>query len=234
MCSLGKVSIVIPIRKGEDIEPILWSIKTSTYQNKETIVIDEGLERSAQRNIGIDRATGDYLLFLDSDQQLDYFVLEDCVNKIKDCQAIYIPEGIATKGWFGRLRNWERQFYTGTCVDVVRFVKNPCPYFDIEQKGTEDSDWDRRIKGKRMISKNCLYHYDNIGIIDYIKKKAYYAKSLKRFAERNPNDKILDLKYRCFWIFVENGKWKRLLRKPHYTLGLIFLLLLRGIIWKMS
>jgi glycosyltransferase involved in cell wall biosynthesis len=196
----------------------------------EIVVVDEGLERSEQRNIGIARAKGEYILFADSDWELHPRLIDECVAYMP-C-AVYIPEIIKTKGWFAKLRNWERQFYTGTVVDVVRFVKKEnCPQFDIQQKGTEDSDWDRRIKGRRVIAHYPYYHRDNIGIISYFKKKVYYTQSIKRFIERNPNDKILDLRYRCFWIFIENGKWKKLFAKPHYTFCLFWLLLIRGIIY---
>jgi hypothetical protein len=144
--------------------------------------------------------------------------------------ALYIPEVIMTKGLFGRIRNWERQFYTDTAVDVVRFVRRKdCPLFDTQQKGTEDSDWDRRVKGERTTTIGEIYHYDNIGVMDYFRKKAYYAKSLRRFAQRNPKDKILNFRYRCWTVFTEHQKWRRLFHP--YIFGLLFILLIRGIIY---
>ncbi len=50
------ISIIIPIvRDDPHVMEAVEHIKLSTYQNFEIIVVDEGLERSAQRNIGIDR-----------------------------------------------------------------------------------------------------------------------------------------------------------------------------------
>lgn len=233
MRSPGKISIIIPTH-NEDLEPILNSISRSFYPDYEVIVIDEGKERSYQRNKGIDLSTGDYLLILDSDQPISPLLLWECAELMKNYDAVYIPELIMTKGFFGRLRNWERQFYTGTAVDVVRFVKwvgDYLPYFDETLHGPEDTDWDRRVTGKRVISKSWLYHYDNIGVIKYFKKKIYYSKSMNEFAKKNPNDKILDLKWRCWTVFTENGKWKRLIKKPHYTLALGILILVRGVIY---
>ena len=226
------VSVIVPTHNGQDLRILLNSIKNSTYKNVEIIIVNEGLERSAQRNIGIKRAKGKYLLFLDSDMAVSKDLIEECVRLIKYYKALYCPEIIKTKGLFGKIRNFERQFYTGTAVDVVRFVKAyRCPKFDENMHGPEDTDWDRRVFGERYTTISPVYHYDNIGIKRYCQKKAYYTKSMNLFEQKNPNDKILNLKYRCFTIFTEDGKWKRLLQHPFLTLGIMFILLLRAFIY---
>lgn len=162
----------------------------------------------------------------------------DCVIQCendKKLRAIYLPEIIVTDGWFGRFRNWERQFYTGTLVDVPRFVRRiDCPLFDETLHGPEDSDWDRQVGGKRGISHFPFYHHDKVGLMGYLRKKAYYAKSLKRYSVKNPNDKVLTFKYRCWDIFVENGKWIELIRHPIRTIQLITLLFARGLIYALA
>src|SRR5574343_184163 len=151
------VSIIIPTHKGDKILPeCLKAIEYSTYKKIEIIVVDEGLERSAQRNIGINRTRGEYFLILDSDQLITPNLIRECLDKIGNHNGVYIPEKIITKGFFGYLRNWERQFYTGTPIDVVRFVKKDCPLFDESMSGPEDSDWDRRIGGTRTTSVNMV------------------------------------------------------------------------------
>jgi len=229
----GLVSIIIPIVKNDPfIDECVDAIKESSYKNYEIIIVDEGLERSNQRNIGINRAKGEYLLILDADMMISDRLIEDCVFKIKDCDAIYIPEKIVTPGWFGRLRDWERQFYTGTVVDVPRFVRaDDCPFFDERLIGPEDADWGRRLGDRRKISDYPFYHYDKIGIIKYLRKKAYYAKSMRLYKEKWPYDKVLTFKYRCFGVFTENGKWKLLIRNPGYAILLFILLFLRGVIF---
>lgn len=228
-----KVSVIIPIRRGENTDNIIASILSSDFKDYEIIVVDEGLERSRQRNIGIDRAKGEYLLILDSDQRVSSFLIGECVRKINcGIDAIYIQEIIKTKGLFAYIRNWERQFYTATPIDVVRFVRREnCPKFDEAMVGPEDSDWDRQIEGIRSISIAPLYHYDNVGVIDFFYKKAYYCKSMKRFAERNPDDKILNFWWRCFGVFVEQGKWKRFLSRPDLAIAVLTLIFVRGVIY---
>jgi glycosyltransferase involved in cell wall biosynthesis len=233
---MGKlVSVIIPTVDGDThVEKCTQAVRRSTYKDVEVVVVNEGLERSAQRNIGMKRAKGDYYLILDSDQMVNYDLIEDCMRLCSESSygAVYIPEKITTHGFFGRLRNWERQFYTATPIDVVRFVyKYGVGEFDEQQHGTEDSDWDRRIKMDRITSRSHLYHEDDIGVKDYFKKKAYYAKSLNRFSERNPNDKILNFWWRCFGVYFENGKWKRCLKSPHYFTCIMGLNFIRGLIY---
>lgn len=229
------VSIIIPTHKGaeEQTARCVESVKNSTYTDLEIIVVNEGLERSAQRNIGIDRAKGRYLLFLDSDHVVSPYLIQACAYIAEQHNtSLYIVEIIMTKGFFGRLRNWERVFYTGTCVDCVRFVKaEGCPRFDLSMSGPEDADWNNRITGHKTVCKEVLWHYDDIGLIRYLKKKVYYAKSMEKYRQKWPDDKVLNFWYRCFSIFLEDGKWRRLLQRPHYTMCLLGIVFLRGIIY---
>jgi glycosyltransferase involved in cell wall biosynthesis len=226
-----RVSVIVP-NHGRDLTKLIDSVNKSTVI-PELIVIDIGKERSEQRNIGIKKAMGDALLILDSDQSISPDLIAECIGLIRcGYSAIYIPEIIVAKSLFGQIRKFERWFYTGTAVDVPRFVlKKACPMFDTEQKGTEDSDWDRRIVGLRTISKNVLYHHDDINIFEYFKKKDYYAKSLNRYRERNPDDIILNPIYRCLTVYTEKSKWKHLIRHPILTFFLIIIIAIRAIIY---
>lgn len=108
-----KFSIIIPnYNKEEYVEETLNSVFNQTYKNFEVIIIDDGstdksLEKISKfnvrlfhtnrkraggaRNKGIDNATGDYLIFLDSD---DYFtdntVLERLANQITNEDIIFL------------------------------------------------------------------------------------------------------------------------------------------------
>jgi len=57
-------------------------------------VFIKGPERSAQRNFGAAQATGQYVVFIDSDMELAPGVVEACVVKATEANAagIIIPE----------------------------------------------------------------------------------------------------------------------------------------------
>jgi len=98
-----KYSIIVPnYNKGEYIEECLNSIFNQTYNNYEVIVIDDGsnddsldiikkfnvnlletnrLQAGGARNLGLKHATGDYVIFIDSD---DYLTSDNVLEKLTD------------------------------------------------------------------------------------------------------------------------------------------------------
>ena len=229
------VSVIIPTTEKEKpmLKKCLAALYQSTYRNLQIIVVDEGLERSVQRNIGIRQAKGECLLYLDVDQQVSPDLIQECVNLITiGFDALYIPEKIVTPGFFGYLRNWERQFYTGTPVDCVRFMRRKvCPEFNEEIVGPEDSDHDNRVEGKRAITENVLHHEDNVTVKGYFQKKALYSKSMRAYAKLWPKAKVLNFWWRCFGVFFEKGKWKKVVARPDLFILIMCLILARGIIY---
>ena len=229
------VSVIIPTTKNQLhlAERCKKSILDSDYKNTEVLIINEGKRRSEQRNLGISRAAGTFIIYLDSDQYVHPKLLSECVVLMNDgYDALYIPEVIVTPGRFGRLRNWERSFYDGTDVDCIRFFKKKgCPKFSTDLDGPEDSAFDHEVAGYRTITKYPLYHEDGIGIIDYFKKKIHYTKSMKKYSELWPDAKVLNFKYRCWDVFTSNGKWKKLLKHPIKAIGVFTLIFIRGVIY---
>lgn len=224
-----KTSVVVA-NHGRDLSVL----KASLPADVEFIEVNLGFERSRQRNIGIEQAKGDIVIWLDSDQSLSPGLVKECEELLssKVYKSVYIPEIIVVKSFFGKIRAFERTFYDGTAVDVPRAVlKSVCPKFNEELNGPEDADWGNRIPGLRAISKNVLYHHDDIGFFEYFRKKNYYAKSMRRYKQLNPDDKVLDWKYRCFGIFVEDGKWKKMLRHPILTIGVFVIIAIRAVIY---
>lgn len=228
-----KVSVVVP-NHGRDISAIK-KVTDALPGLVELLEIDVGLERSAQRNIGIRQAKGEYIFILDSDQVPTVELIEECIaimERVPGCNGIYIPEIIRGDDWFTKLRSYERQFYTATPIDVVRFVrKSVCPLFNEDMSGPEDADWDLRIPPVKLQSQHPLYHDDRIPPLQYISKKAYYTRSMRIFLKENPDAKVLKFWYRVFGVFMENGKWRQLVKHPIMAFKLYCLIFIRGIIY---
>lgn len=223
-----KTSIVVA-NHGRDLS----ILKNSLPEGVEFIEVNLGFERSKQRNIGISQAKGDIIIWLDSDQSLSPYLVEEVEAMISyGYVALYIPEVIVAKSFFGKIRKFEREFYTGTPIDVPRAIrKDRFPLFDETLNGPEDADMGQRIRGLKGTTTRCLYHHDDVSFKEYCFKKSYYSKSMKRYAEKWPNDKCLNLNYRCFDVFFEKGKWKKLLQHPILSVGIFVVVFVRGIIY---
>lgn len=264
------VSIVIPTKnEGLNIEACLQSIQNQTYQNIEIIVIDnfssdatlqitkkytsnvwqKGPERSVQRNYGlIDKAQGEYAMFIDADMTLSPDLITDCVNymQTKNCVGLHITEIITGQSYWSKVRRFERSFYDGTVIDGVRFFKRETFInvggFDQIMTGPEDWDLDKKLKqlGKIKLlpndhQKTVIYHNESeFNLVKYVKKKLYYTASfddyINKWGKNDPDiKKQFGLFYRYFGVFIEHGKWKRFIIYPHLVLGMYFLRFLVGI-----
>jgi len=206
--------------------------------------IEERSGLSKARNTGVKSARGKYILHLDSDMYLSKSVIKECVSTLETDEnkvALYIPEKIVGDGFWIKVRNFEREFYNATCIDAVRFIRTET-FKEINGSdeyliGGEDWDFDRRIKekGKTDIIESCLYHDEGkFSILDYLKKKKMYADTLNKYVEKwGQNDPVikkqLSAKYRLVGVFIENGKWKKLIRKPHLAFATFGLRCLVGL-----
>ena len=111
------ISIVIPVYNGEKyIGQCIDSVLAQTYGNFEIIVVDDGsydetptllslcaakderikvitVDNGGQgraRNIGVAKAVGDYLFFLDADDTIERTCLKTCVERIRDDGSDYV------------------------------------------------------------------------------------------------------------------------------------------------
>jgi len=82
-----------------------------------------------------------------------------------------------------------------------------------------------------------IYHNEaEFDLSDYLRKKRYYSEGLLIYAAKwgtnDPDIKMqLGITYRFFWVFIENGKWKKLICNPPLALGMYFLRFLVGIVF---
>jgi glycosyltransferase involved in cell wall biosynthesis len=265
------VTVIVTTRNEEgNIANCLNSIKRQIYPQEkiEIIVVDnnssdrtfeiarqftdkiytKGPERSAQRNLGVEKAKGKYILYLDADMVLSKNLIEECMHECEENNyiALYIPERVVGDGFWIKVRDFERNFYNAGYIDAVRFVKREkfleSGGFDESLSGPEDWDFDRRIKelGRVKLVNSLLYH--NEGKFDfkkYFRKKKYYAKTFDRYIKKwGRSDQIvrkqLGFYYRLFGVFFENGKWRRLIKHPFLAIGMYILRFFVGVIFVFS
>ena len=201
-----KVSVIVPTHKGRDLMNLKWHLMfDNEYKEIELIIVDEGKERSVQRNIGAERATGKFLLFLDSDMIPHPFLIGNCVDlcNVKKARALYIPEIIMHHP----VKTFFRQFYNGTRIDAIRFIRKDCFVpFDETLTGVEDWDWDRRTDHLyKLIAFYPVYHYTKGNLT---RKIFYYSRWIRAYKKKHPNCPELNVGYRLGLIL--KGLWKKL------------------------
>jgi len=247
----------------QHIASCLDSIINQTYPRTEILVIDNnstdktkeiakkytyqvynyGNERSEQRNYGLlEKAKGDYLIYLDADMILKRNLLEESIKQIGNSAALHIPEKILGKSYYSRVRNFERSFYDGTVIDGARFFKKESFIktggFNEKVTGQEDWEIDLQIKkdgGRISLLKNSWINHNEaeFNLKKYLDKKSYYSKTFDIYKEKwkwnEDVKKQLSPYYRFIGVFTENGKWKKLVRHPILTMGMYYLRLRVGI-----
>ncbi len=203
-----------------------------------------GPERSAQRNFGVQKAQGDYILYLDADMILDEDVVHSCIQRVQEkpwIVALYITEIVMGRSYFSRVRRFERSFYDATPIDGVRFIRRTdflsVGGFEETFSGPEDWDLDNKLalQGDFDLINTPIFHNEaEFDLRQYLQKKAYYAASFDKYiAKWGPNHSHVRKQFSPFFryvgVFVENGKWRKLINASHLAVGMYFLRLLVGI-----
>src|SRR5260221_8553621 len=118
------VSVIVTTKNSQvTLKQCLDTINNQTYKHLEIIVVDNhstdktteiaekftnkvfnhGMERSEQRNFGVKKSRGNYLLFIDSDMELSKSVIDECVkllDKDTSLAALAIPEESIGEGFW--------------------------------------------------------------------------------------------------------------------------------------
>ena len=191
-------------------------------------VLDKGPERSAQRNLGWREATGEYVMFVDADM----IVPAETVREIIECsndrtfECCWVPEVRTGRGIRVKARNFERSFYDGTCIDGFRVIRRELLEkvggYDETLVACEDWDLDRRLLAsgvRTAITKGHLLHNEALQTLrTLLGKKAYYSSFVAAYRKKWSDDEIcrkqFGLYYRFLGVFIENGKWRKLIRHP--------------------
>ncbi len=209
--------------------------------------------RGAQVNFGVEKAKGKIIFFPDADMTFHSGLFSEAAKLLdKKFEALYVPEMVIGRGYFGKIRNFERSFYNQTPIDAVRFVKKDLfekiGGFDIKNIVFAPDDWDLTKMLKRSglkfgITKRNLFHHEEwLTLKIYLSKKGKYLNTFDGYIEKWGVDdpdlkKQFGLVYRYFGVFIEHGKWRKIVRHPFLALLMFFVRFLVGVkflIFKLS
>jgi glycosyltransferase involved in cell wall biosynthesis len=253
------VSVIVPTYNSADyLEECLKSILAQSYENTELIVVDnssqdntqaiankytnsvytKGNERSAQRNFGVSKSRGEYILIIDSDMVLTEGVVKACIESIRadsQLKALIIPEESFGEGVWVQCKKLERSFYSGIdWQEASRFFDRQTYLavggYDEAITGPEDYDLPNRIEskyGRTCVGrvKTLIYHNErNLNLLAYCRKKFYYAKTLDLYIRKSENKERLHKQtsiIRRYSVFFANPS--KLFKNPLLGIGMLFM-----------
>jgi glycosyltransferase involved in cell wall biosynthesis len=250
------VSVVVPTRNvARTIRACLESVRSQDHPAMELVVVDNdstdgtfeiaqsladvavrgGPERSAQRNRGVELATGEWILWVDSDMVLLPSVTRLAVAAAErtGAVAVSIPEVSVGPGYWTAVRALERSCYQDDPdLHNPRLVRRALIAevggFDADMAGTEDADLRIRLHAGNApvaLATDALILHDEgrLTLRGVLAKRVYYGRSLPAFAAKNPGALRQQGAGTLRALVRHRG---RLLRQPGYAAGVV---LLRGL-----
>ncbi|MBX4205657.1 glycosyltransferase [Candidatus Microgenomates bacterium] len=243
------ISVIIATKNEEkNIARLLESIKNQNYKDIEVIVVDnnstdktiqisktytnkvflKGPERSVQRNFGVSKAKGKYVLILDGDMELTPNVLKNVLENLGENKAMVIPERTVGTGFMASVRKFEREMYMGDpTVEVARFFEKKVfeefEGYDPNLTGAEDYDLPKRISDKYSIGRSSeyiLHHETGLTLSKQLQKKFYYAQKSALYAQKHPD--LISKQGILIWRKAYIRHWKKFITNPLMGIALLF------------
>lgn len=209
-----------------------------------------------QVNYGAKVANGKYILILDHDISLSKKLIQNFKELLlkgnENIDAWYIPYKIVIKNTIlKKIRNFEEEFYTDSIIAAPRlikrstFLKTEYMYDPVLNSGP--ADWDLTLQLKLMnvrfgyLEEYFYHHEEHMSLFQFIYKKTIYSKGGELYKKKwkrknkyfyeNVVKKQYSAKYRLFLIFIENGRWRKLLRNMLPYVGFLFVKILLASIY---
>lgn len=245
------VSVVVPTRNSARfLVECLESIKHQTYKPIELIVVDNysddqtveiarrytstvlvsGPERSAQVNLGVRYAQGDFVYKVDSDFVLDPAVVESCVAEAaKGFDAIVVHNSPDVRvGWIARVRKFEVDMYKYDLThSSARFVTQGAfraiGGFNELLTAGEDYDFQNRLNAAGFktgfVRPEALHLGEPTSLWRHMKKYYWYGGDYVAYVKFN---KIQARAQLSFFRPVYLRNWRKFIASP--GTGLVFIL----------
>ena len=161
------------------------------------VAVRGGPERSAQRNLGVARAHGEWILWLDSDMLLPAGALHEALETAgrEGVDAVALPEHTVGSGFWTACRTLERSCYPDQgSIHSPRLVRRSTLTgvggFDHSMTGLEDTDLRHRLRaaGVRWALAPVTVEHDEgrLTLRSVLAKRVYYGRSIPAFAAMNP------------------------------------------------
>lgn len=244
------ISVVVPTKNSSrTIQACLESLRQQDDTGFEVIVVDNysddptpaiakpmantfvqhGPERSAQRNEGARIATGEIVVFIDSDM----VVAKDLVRDIKrvfadgSVTAAVIPEYAFGNGFWAACRALEKRLYLGdSSVEAARVFRREsflqAGGYDPELAAGEDWDLPDRMEasGKRVarVEARVLHDEGNLTLRETFRKKKYYGTFMRSYMRKG--GRTASRRLTRLALFNKPGA---ILRDPIHWVGLLAL-----------
>jgi glycosyltransferase involved in cell wall biosynthesis len=212
------VSVVVPTRDAaRTVARCLASVRAQTWPALELLVVDNwsrdgtwevaarladvalraGPERSAQRNLGIERAAGEWVLWVDADMVLASDAVERSLAAARaaGAEAVFLPEASTGSGFWARCRALERRCYAGEPrIEAPRLVRadvlGRVGRFEAANTGTEDAALRNRLLagGARLAWADTVVMHDegHLRLGTVLRKRFYYGRSLPAYRRAHP------------------------------------------------
>jgi glycosyltransferase involved in cell wall biosynthesis len=194
------VSIIVPVYNTEEyLSKCIESLINQTYENIEIICVNDGsndnsliiLKEYAQkdtrikiinqenkgvsysRNIGIEKATGDYILFIDSDDWYERIAIEEIIKQLQntDYDIVYFNVICVNKNFYKK-KNVTKKI----CIDKKRTYNNDgvhCFCFNRNFLNTYNIRFEEALKisEDNLFQISCFINATKISLLD---KYLYY------------------------------------------------------------
>ena len=243
----NKISIIVPVYKVEQyLDRCVNSILNQTYTNFEIILVDDGSpdnspamcdewakkdERikvvhkqnggvSSARNAGLKKATGKYIFFVDSDDEIEPNCLETLLNALFENNAELAYAGSTSIGDKNKTRMLPKKDFVYDLTNKKHVVKlctqtnymSPWKLF-IKEKITDMFDESLNY-GEDLIFN--LNYFKNISKVAVVKKSVYLYYQYENSLSHNKNNdlykkstQITDAKYDLFLQISNDEKTAR-------------------------